>query len=61
MMDLRMFTLCLCASYDKRNSSEEFPIGRVLRQMDPLSPFLFLFVVNGLNIMMIKGSRNGPL
>jgi len=34
--------------------TEEFQLKRGLRQGDPLSPFLYLIAVEGLNVMMTE-------
>lgn len=39
--------------------TEEFSLGRGLRQGDPLSPFLFLIVAESISIMMGKAIRQG--
>lgn len=41
--------------------TEEFKVGRGIRQGDPLSPFLFLIVAEGLNILWKKIVDGGYL
>lgn len=39
--------------------TEEFKLGRGLRRVDPLSPFLFLIVAEGLNAMFNEAASLG--
>ncbi|MCI72600.1 LINE-1 reverse transcriptase like, partial [Trifolium medium] len=39
--------------------TEDFAVGKGLRQGDPLSPFLFLIVAEGLTRLMQKAIDNG--
>lgn len=41
------------------SSTEEFQLERGLKQGNPLSPFLFLIVAEGLNVMMKYLIENG--
>lgn len=39
--------------------TEEFYLSRVVRQSDPLSPFLFLLAAEGLNVMVKEALSHG--
>lgn len=41
--------------------TEEFRLERVVRQGDPLSPFLFILEAEGLNAMMVEAVSKGIL
>ncbi|XP_039061817.1 uncharacterized protein LOC120206159 [Hibiscus syriacus] len=41
--------------------TREFTLSRGLRQCDPLSPFLFLFVTQGLSVLFHKAQREGTI
>jgi hypothetical protein len=43
---------CYGFGVSQRESTDEFPLERGLRQCDIFSPFIFLLAAEGLNVMM---------